>query len=188
MNMRLRTFASTNTTGGVTRDWDFVMMSIRWVEKPVTGAVTCILSSTSTSFSALSPSAVSTSSPDITITITSSGGFQINVRDAGDGTSPGLYKSTSPTYLIQSQDATLSAGTDGYGIQATTTNSSISINVKYNKSGNDVGGFSLTDIVLATSSVAVSSSTISIRHKASVSVLAPTGDYQDTITYTCSSQ
>jgi hypothetical protein len=132
--------------------------------------------------------AVSTSSPDITITITSGGGFQINVKDAGNGTSPGLYKSTSPTYLIQSQNATLSAGTDGYGIQATTTNSSISINPKYNKSGNNVGGLSLTDVVLATSSVAVSSATINIKHKASVSVLAPPGDYQDTIIYTCSSQ
>jgi hypothetical protein len=151
-------------------------------------AVTCSFSVTSTSFSALSPSAVSTSSPDITITITSSGGFQINVKDAGNGTSPGLYKSTFPTYLITSTDATLSAGTDGYGIQATTTNSLISINPKYNKSGNNVGGLSLTDVVLATSSVAVSNATINIKHKASVSVLAPTGDYQDTITYTCSSQ
>jgi len=162
--------------------------AIEWNEVSIAVGITCTLSSTSTSFSALSPSAVSTSSPDITITITSSGGFQINVKDAGNGTSPGLYKSTSPTYLIQSQDATLSAGTDGYGIQATTTSTSISINPKYNKSGNDVGGLSLIDVVLATSSVAVSSSTISIRHKASVSVLAPTGDYQDTITYTCSSQ
>jgi hypothetical protein len=151
-------------------------------------AITCSLSATSTSFSSLSPSAVSTSSPDITITITSSGGFQINVKDAGNGANPGLYKSTTPTYLIQSQDATLSAGTDGYGIQATTTNASISINSKYNKNGNDVGGLSLTDVVLATSSVGVSNATINIKHKASVSALAPTGDYQDTITYTCTAQ
>jgi hypothetical protein len=151
-------------------------------------AITCSLSATSTSFSALTPSAVSNSSPDITITIASSGGFQINFRDSNGTTTPGLYKSNYPTYLIQSQDATLSAGTDGYGIQATTTNSSISINSKYNKSGNDVGGLSLTDVVLATSSVAVSNATINIKHKASVSVLAPTGDYQDTITYTCSAQ
>jgi len=150
-------------------------------------AITCTLSATSTSFSSLSPSDVSTSSPDITITITSSGGFQINVKDAGNGTNPGLYKSTSPTYLILSSDATLSAGADGYGIQATTTNTSISINTKYNKSGNNVGGLSLTDVVLATSSVAVSNATINIKHKASVSFLAPAGSYQDTITYTCSS-
>jgi hypothetical protein len=187
MNMRLRTSASTNTAGGVTRDWDFAMMSIRWIEKPVTGAVTCSLSATSTSFSVLSPSAVSTSSPDITITITSSGGFQINVKDNNGTSTPGLYNSTT-TYLISSQDATLSAGTDGYGIQATTTNSSVSINSKYNKSGNDVGGLSLTDVVLATSSVAVSNATINIKHKASVFALAPTGDYHDTIIYTCSAQ
>jgi hypothetical protein len=162
--------------------------AIEWNEVSIAVGVTCTLSATSTSFSALSPSAVSTSSPDITITITSSGGFQINVKDAGNGANPGLYKSTSPTYLIQSQDATLVAGIDGYGIQATTTNPSISINPKYNKSGNNVGGLSLTDIVLATSSVAVSNATINIKHKASVSGLAPPGDYQDTITYTCSSQ
>jgi hypothetical protein len=160
--------------------------AIEWSEVSIAVGITCSLSATSTSFSALSPSSVSTSSPDITITITSSGGFQINVKDAGNGTSPGLYKSSSPTYLIQSQDATLSAGTDGYGIQAITTSTSISINPKYNKSGNDVGGLSLTDVVLATSSVAVSNATINIKHKASVSVLAPTGSYQDTITYTCS--
>jgi len=150
--------------------------------------ITCSLSATSTSFSNLSPSAVSTSSPDITITITSSGGFQINVKDAGNGTNPGLYKSTTPIYLVTSTDATLSAGYDGYGIQATTTNTSIAINSKYNKSGNNVGGFSLTDVVLATSSVAVSSSTINVKHKASISAVAPIGNYQDTITYTCSAQ
>jgi hypothetical protein len=162
--------------------------AIEWNEVSIAVGITCSLSATSTSFSVLTPSAVSTSSPDITITITSGGGFQITVKDNNGTSTPGLYKSTTQTYLIQSQDATLSAGTDGYGIQATTTNASISINPKYNKSGNDVGGLSLTDIVLATSSVAVSNATINIKHKASVSVLAPTGDYQDTITYTCSSQ
>ena len=159
--------------------------AIEWSEATIS-AISCVFSATSTSFSVLSPSQVSTSSPDITITITSSGGFQIQVKDAGNGTNPGLYKSTSPTYLILSSDATLTAGTDGYGIQATTTNSSISINPKYNKSGNDVGGLSLTNVVLATSSVAVSNAQIDIKHKASASFLAPTGNYQDTITYTCS--
>ena len=169
---------------GTLLDQYFVIPQITTAAAP---AITCTLSATSTSFSSLSPSEVSTSSPDITITITSSGGFQINVKDAGNGTNPGLYKSTSPTYLILSSDATLSAGADGYGIQATTTNTSISINPKYNKSGNNVGGLSLTDVVLATSSVAVSNATINIKHKASVSFLAPAGSYQDTITYTCSS-
>jgi hypothetical protein len=156
------------------------------------GAITCTLSSTSTSFSALTPSAVSTSSPDITITITSSGGFQINVKDTGNGTNPGLYKSTSPTYLIQSQDATLSAGTDGYGIQSATTTAGsggiITLNSKYNKTGNDVGGLSLTDVQLASSTTSVTNREIIIKHKAAVSFSAPSGSYSDTITYTCSAQ
>ncbi|GIW65656.1 MAG: hypothetical protein KatS3mg094_175 [Candidatus Parcubacteria bacterium] len=194
MNMRLRTSASTNTAGGVTRDWDFAMMSIRWVERPFAPpTITCSFSATSTSFSSLSPSAVSTSSPDITITVTSSAGFIISVNNAGDGTNPGLYKSTAPTYLIPSPDssfsatATLFAGTDGYGIQATTTNSNININVRYNVSGYTVGGLTTTTITLASSSASVSSAQITIKHKASISALAPIGNYQDTITYSCTS-
>lgn len=162
--------------------------NIDWLESNISApSLTCTLSATSTDFASLTPSAVSTSSPDITITITSSGGFQVTVKDAGNGSGPGLYKSTSPTYLIQSADATLTASSDGYGIQATTTNSNITINSKYNKSGNDVGGLSLTDIVLASSTSAVSSAPIDIKHKASASYLAPVGSYSDTITYSCSS-
>jgi hypothetical protein len=155
-------------------------------------SITCTLSATSTSFGFLSPSAVSTSSPDITITISSGAGFQINVKDAGNGTNPGLYKSTSPTYLIQSQDATLSAGTDGYGIQSATTTAGsggiITLNSKYNKTGNDVGGLSLTDVQLASSTTSVTNREVVIKHKAAVSFSAPIGDYYDTITYTCSAQ
>lgn len=33
MNLKLRTSTSTNVAGGVTADWDFAMMSIRWVEE-----------------------------------------------------------------------------------------------------------------------------------------------------------
>jgi hypothetical protein len=154
--------------------------------------ITCSLSATSTSFSALSPSAVSTSSPDITITISSGAGFQINVKDAGNGTSPGLYKSTTSTYLISSADATLSAGTDGYGIQSATTTAGsggiITLNPKYNKTGNDVGGLSLTDVQLASSTTSVTNREIIIKHKAAVSFSAPSGSYSDTITYTCSAQ
>ena len=187
MNLRLRTVASTATAGGTVWDWDFAMVSIRWIEEPAAPpSLTCTLSATSTDFASLTPSAVSTSSPDITITVTSSGGFQITVKDAGNGTSPGLYKSTSPTYLIQSTDATLTAGTDGYGIQAITSDPNVTINPKYNKSGNNVGGLSLTDIVLASSTSAVSDAKINITHKASASYLAPVGSYSDTITYSCS--
>ncbi len=155
-------------------------------------SISCSVSATSTSFSALDPSNVYQSSPDIIITVTSSAGFQITVQDTGNNTNPGLYKSTSPTYLIPSPNssfsatATLAAGTDGYGIQATTTNPNITINSRYNQTGNTVGGLTLTATVLATSSISLSSASITVIHKASVSPLAPTGNYSDTITYSCS--
>ncbi|GIW66881.1 MAG: hypothetical protein KatS3mg095_0779 [Candidatus Parcubacteria bacterium] len=154
--------------------------------------ITCSFSATSTSFSNLSPSAVSVSSPDITVTVTSSAGFTISVKDQGNTTTPGLYNSAS-NYLIPSPNsvfsatATLVAGIDGYGIQATTTNPNISINPRYNVTGNTVGGFTTTTITLASSTVSVSSAPITITHKVAVSSLAPTGNYQDIITYSCTS-
>ncbi|MCS7201155.1 MAG: hypothetical protein NZ822_03355, partial [Patescibacteria group bacterium] len=131
-NLRLRTSVSTLTTSA-TSDWDFAMMSIRWVEvpSPPSSTISCNFSTSSTSFINLSPSNVSTSSPDITITVTSSANFQISVKDQGNGILPGLYKSTIPTYFIPSPNssynatATLNPEVDGYGIQATTSASEI---------------------------------------------------------------
>jgi len=167
-----------------------------YAQATVSGApqVSCTLSSTSTSFAVLAPSSVSTSSPDITLTIsaTSTSGVSISVNDTGNNTNPGLYKSTSPTYLIQSQDATLSAGTDGYGIQVATTTAgtgaTLSLSSKYNKTGNAVGGLTTTTIQLASSTADLTNREIIIKHKAAISFGVPVGSYSDTITYTCSAQ
>jgi len=116
-------------------------------------------------------------------------GCTLYVKDAGDGSNPGLYKSTSPTYLIASSDATLSAGNDGYGIQATSTaagsGGTLSFNSKYNKTGNDVGGLTLINTVLASSTVDVTGREAVVTHKAAISETTLTGDYSDTITYEC---
>jgi hypothetical protein len=161
-------------------------------------SVSCSLSSTSTSFGNLSPSSISTSSPNITITVSCSGtvsGCTVSVRDTGNGTNGGLYKSTSPTYLIPSPasgfpaTSTLSAGTDGYGIQAATTTAgsggTLSLNPIYNQSGNTVGKLATTTQTLASSTSDVSSREIIITHKASISNLTPLGNYQDSIIYSC---
>jgi len=167
-----------------------------YAQATISGAaqISCSLSSTSTSFAVLSPSNVSTSSPDITLTVsaTSTSGVNISVNDVGNSANPGLYKSTPPTYLIQSQDATLSAGTDGYGIQAATTTAGsgaiLNLSSKYNKTGNNVGGLTTTTTQLASSTADLTNREIIIKHKAAVSFSVPTGNYSDTITYTCSAQ
>jgi len=160
------------------------------VSATVTTTVTCSFSTTTTSFGTIDPSQVWTSSPNVTTTISCNpaGGCQVQVKDQGNGTDPGLYNSTA-NYLIQSQDATLSAGTEGYGIQAATTTagsgSTLSLNSKYNKTGNDVGGLTTSYTILATSSSPTANREIVVTHKAAISGLTPAGSYQDIITYNC---
>jgi len=162
------------------------------VTATVPTSVTCTLSTSTTAFGTIDPSNVYTSNPNITVTVSCnpSGGCQVQVKDQGNGTNPGLYNSTA-NYLIQSQDATLVAGTEGYGIQAATTTagsgSTLSLNSKYNKTGNDVGGLTTSYTILATSSSPTANREIVVTHKAAVSGLTPAGTYQDTITYNCTS-
>ncbi|MEW5805152.1 MAG: hypothetical protein AB1721_00250 [Patescibacteria group bacterium] len=153
--------------------------------------VSCNTSTSTTDFGALTTSSVHTSSPNITITgsCTYSSGCTLNVDDAGDTTNPGLYKSVSPTDLINSQTATLSAGTEGYGIQATTTangsGGTLTLSGTYNKTGNDVGGLNLAATALASSTTTYTDREVVITHKATISPLNKAGSYADTITYSC---
>jgi len=166
------------------------------VTATVTTSVTCSFSTTTTAFGTIGPSAVYTSSPNVTTTVSCNpaGGCQVKVKDAGDGTNGGLYNSTA-NHLIPSpaagfpDTATLVAGTEGYGIQAATTTAgsgvTLTLNSIYNQTGNTVGKLSTTSVVLASSSQPVANREIVVTHKAAVSGLTPAGSYQDTITYDC---
>lgn len=182
-----------------------VMLSLGWfflepansavtVSATVASMITCTTPLTSTVFGTMSNTAVATSTPNATTTVSSNGTVYVKIKDNGDGTTnPGLYKSTATTDLIGSADAsytdtaTLAAGTEGYGIQATTTGANLVIATRYLKTGTDVGGFERTDQTMASSSAAVSSEVVTVIHKAAVSAANVAGDYSDTITYTCSS-
>jgi len=168
------------------------------VSATVTTSVTCNLSTTTTAFGNIDSSAVYTSSPNVTTTVSCNpgAGCTVTIRDQGDGTNGGLYKSTAPTYLIPSPAAgfpatsTLVAGTDGYGIQAATTTAgsggTLSLNSIYTYSGNTVGKLATTTQTLASSSQPVANREVVVTHKVAVSALAPAGNYSDTITYQCS--
>jgi ABC-type transport system involved in multi-copper enzyme maturation permease subunit len=175
---------SAQTTGTVT------------VTATVATSITCSLSTTITAFGTIGPSAVYTSSPNVTTTVSCNpaAGCQVQVKDQGNGTNGGLYNSTA-NYLIPSpaagfpDTATLVAGTEGYGIQAATTTAgsggTLSLNSIYNQTGTTVGKLSITSVVLASSSQPVSNREVVVTHKAAVSGLTPAGSYQDTITYDC---
>jgi len=123
-------------------------------------------------------------------------GCTLSINDAGDGTNGGLSTS-SPAYLIPSPaagfpaTATLAAGTEGYGIMATTTTAgsggTLGIAARYLQdfNGNTVGGLTISAITLASSTSAVNGREIVVKHKAAISGTTQAGDYTDTITYSC---
>lgn len=158
---------------------------------PAGSTVSCATNISGTNFGTLSTGSVNTSSPNASTTMTCSGalGCTLYVQDVGNGSSPGLA-TTSPAYLIPSADATLSAGNQGYGIQATTTASgsgaALAINSKYNKTGNNVGGFTTSTTVLASSTSPVTNREVVVTHEATISTNTQAGKYADSITYSCS--
>jgi len=167
------------------------------VNATVDPSITCAFTGLTTTFTSLTTGAVSTSDTNTTITISTNAnsGFNLTVRDEGNGINPGLYKSAGNTYLIGSANstfddtATLSASNDGFGIQGSVSGGSggtVTIASRYNQTGNSVGGLERIATQLASASQAVSGRVITIVHKAAVSGLAPAGNYTDNLTYVCS--
>jgi len=178
-------------------DW-----SVTW--GAAAGTISCSTNVASTGFDMLLSSAVSTSTPNASTTMscTYAAGCTLYVKDAGGGSNPGLWNSTS-SWLIKSPNAaysattTLIAGTEGYGVRATTTaagsGAALSLALRYNTgatgdllgSVNDVGGLSLTDLTLASTTASTSSREVVVTHKAAINSVTPAGTYSDTITYSC---
>lgn len=160
------------------------------VSASVGSSVTCSTATTTTAFGTLTVGSVSTSTPNASTTLSCNTalGCTLNVQDAGNGGSPGLA-TTSPAYLIASADATLSAGTEGYGIQSATTTVgsgvALGLNSKYRVSGNQVGGLTIANTLLASSTGPSSNREVVVVHKAAIGGLTPAGTYVDTITYAC---
>lgn len=161
--------------------------------------ISCSTPSGSTAFGTLSSGSIITSSPNATTTMSCanvSGGCTLYVKDAGDTSDPGLA-TTSPAYLIPSPNAaydastTLSAGTEGYGIQAATTTDGsgalLSVAGRYLVTGDDVGGLIITNTTIANTSATTSDRVIDVTHKAAISGTTQSGAYEDTITYECTS-
>lgn len=154
------------------------------------GTVSCSTNPASISFGTLSPSAIVAASSNATTTMscTYAAGCTLYVQDAGSGSSPGLWASAA-SYLISSANSTLAAGTEGYGIQAATTaagsGAALTLASAYHQTGNTVGGLSLTQTSLASSTGTFTGREVVVVHKAAISGMTPQGSYVDTITYSC---
>ena len=108
----------------------------------------------------------------------------MSVKDVGDFSTTPCLHSTNTTDIIASADATLVAGTEGYGIQATST--TLTINPIYNKIGNDVGGLTIGGLDVSSSTGPISAETTIIKHKAAISATTQeANDYSDVLIYSC---
>jgi len=176
---------------------DLVLGDDVTVSATVSETVSCTASTSTTAFGPLTPSAVSTSTPDVTITMSCNyaSGCTLKVQDDGNATNPGLY-STTVAYLIGSADAayadtaTLAAGTEGYGIQGSTnangSGGTLTIATRYNQTGNAVGGFEITDQSISSSTEPIANRETVVKHKAAISGLTKAAtNYSDILTYSC---
>jgi len=156
----------------------------------VTGTVdptiTFSLSANSTDFGVISATSVTTSSPNITLTVSTNAenGYSINIRDIGNTTNPGLYNSSAAS-IIGSADGSYNNSADlsavaGYGIQCSSATATCSS--PYNVSGDNVGGYELAAQTFATYADPASSHTITITSKAKALGSSPAGIYTDTVT------
>jgi len=159
--------------------------------------VSCDASITSTAFGTLATGSVTTASPNASTTMTCGDpGCTLSIAGAGNGSNPGLA-TTTPAYLVPSPDAAfnptavLAAGTEGYGITATTTaggsGGTLAIYSRYDvdSGGTRVGGLELAGFGLASSTAAVSNRQLTVTHKAAIGVLTMAAKYEDTLTYSC---
>jgi len=178
------TFGDTGKIAIVIVDDDQVVLTAT-----VNPSITFTVSAATSSFGDLSTGSITTAGTNITLTIgtNAQNGYVIQVNDSGDGVNPGLYNSDA-SYVIGSVDSsynntgTLSAGTEGYGIQGSSAGATI--DARFNQTGNDVGGLETTPVNFASHSSTMNSShTITVTHKAAISSWTSAGTYTDTVTY-----
>jgi hypothetical protein len=149
----------------------------------VDASMTFSVSASTSAFGTLSTGSVTTASPGITLTVgtNTATGYSVYVRDQGNGTNAGLYNTVS-NYNMTSGTALLSAGTEGYGIQASSAGATIAS--PYNVTGNNVGALSRTATSLATyGTFTAANHTITVNHLAAISASTRAGSYADTLTY-----
>jgi len=168
------------------------------VSASIQAVISCSTNTGSTDFGTWTDTSIKTSSPNASSTmscVNSATGCTLYVKDAGGGGNPGLWNSTASA-LIESPNAAFSAtstltdGTEGYGIQATTTaagsGATLTIAPKYLQTGDTVGGLATTtSVTLASNNATSSNREVVVTHKAAVASVTPAGTYADTITYEC---
>lgn len=155
------------------------------VTATVDPSLTFTLSANASSFGLMTTGAIATGGTNIDLTVGTNAlsGYILTVQDQGNGTNGGLYNAGTNTTIL-SNNATLAAGTEGYGIQAASQGGSPTISGTYLVSGNVVGQLTVAAQTLASNAASMATNdVIRITHKAAISASSKPGSYLDTITY-----
>lgn len=107
-------------------------------------------------------------------------GYQVYISDQGNGVNGGLYDGGGS--LIDSIDATLTPGVEGYGVQANSATGTV--DAKYNVVGNQVGALDTSTNPLVSNTVAVSGENTTVQFKATISASTSAGNYTDFVYFT----
>jgi len=170
------------------------------VTATVASSVTCATDVSSTAFGTLTAGSVTTAASNASSTLSCNVGIgcTLSVLDAGNASNGGLA-TTTPAYLIPSPNAAfdpfavLVAGTEGYGINATTTTGgsggTLAIYSRYENTNDNekAGKLQVTAFGLASSTASVSNRQLIVKHKAAISGTTQAAAYEDVITYSCTS-
>lgn len=144
--------------------------------------ITLDISNAEVYFGTLSANSVSqTSGIDVTIDTNATSGYQTYINGTGNAVSGGLYNGSN---LITSATTVLSAGTEGYGAQASSGTATIA--GKYGVSGNNVGSVDLSVSPLSSSASEVLSEVTNVLFKVAISGTTAAGEYADTVYFTVS--
>ncbi len=168
------------------------------VNATVATAISCSVSTTTTSFGTLTSAALTTSTPNVSSTMACANsylGCTLSLNDVGSSTAGGGLYSSAVNELIASPNAafnataTLTIGTKGYGVQAATTSAGsgalFGINSRYLQIGTVFGGLTTSTLTLASTSATSSAREVVATHGADIAASTPGGTYTDTITYSC---
>jgi hypothetical protein len=146
------------------------------VTATINPTITFSISSNSINFGVLTTASVTTESNTLTLSTNAGSGASISIQD----TRAGLYN-IAHAYTIHSNTTTLAAGSEGYGVNA--SSSSLTVQSPFSGTGDSVGAITTSTQTIASVTAPVNNSTTTVNYLASISNITPSGPYSDTITY-----
>jgi hypothetical protein len=178
-------------TAGPSDNGKYALSIITDDQIPVTAAVdpslTLTVANTTLALSTLTSGAVATAGPNLlTIASNSARGYSITIRDAGDGTNPGLWNSAA-SKRIASATAAVTAGVENYGGVCDVSGSPTGTCTYPTNASNTVSAFGVAAPTTFASLAAGSKPTsggdqYSLRVRAAIATTTDPGNYVDTLT------